>query len=44
MVPIAKAFGMKVVAYSQNLTKDAADEAGVAKADSLVALAEQSDL
>ena len=33
MVPIAKAFGMEVIAWSQNLTEERATEAGVRRVD-----------
>ncbi len=33
MVPVAKAFGMNVIAWSQNLTADAAAEAGVRRVE-----------
>ncbi len=41
---VGRAFGMQVVAWSQNLTAERADAAGVALAPSKAALLEQSDV
>jgi phosphoglycerate dehydrogenase-like enzyme len=43
MVPVAKAFGMEVVAWSQNLTKDKTDALGISLATSKHELLEKSD-
>lgn len=43
MVTIAQAFGMDVVAWSENLTKEKTDSLGVSKAASLENLLSQSD-
>ncbi|MEH7387110.1 D-2-hydroxyacid dehydrogenase family protein [Bacillus sp. JJ1521] len=43
MAQIGKAFGMEVLAWSQNLTKEKTDEIGVEKAASLEELLETSD-
>ena len=43
MVPVAEAFGMKVLAWSQNLTDELAAEIGVQRVGTLLELCEQSD-
>jgi len=43
MVPVAKAFGMQVMAWSQHLTQDKTDSLGVTLAPSKEALLESSD-
>jgi len=43
MVPIARAFGMKVIAYSRWMTPDVAAALGIGRAQSLEELAAQSD-
>jgi phosphoglycerate dehydrogenase-like enzyme len=44
MVPVGKAFGMRVLAWSQNLSSDTAAKAGVEHADSLDELCRRADL
>ncbi|MEH7235608.1 D-2-hydroxyacid dehydrogenase family protein [Bacillus sp. JJ1562] len=44
MAQIGKAFGMEIIAWSQNLTKERTDEIGVDKADLLEELLEKSDI
>lgn len=44
MVPIAKAFGMKVIAYSRWMTSDVSAALGIGRAESLTEIAAQCDV
>ncbi|MEC0124833.1 D-2-hydroxyacid dehydrogenase family protein [Paenibacillus pabuli] len=44
MAVIAQAFGMKVIAWSENLTQERAEQQGVQRADTKEQLLEQSDI